>query len=125
MVVLVEAEHTYQDLKHREHGDHIKLGLQRLVVEYAHAQKRADGAAEPGPEKEGVLGDAAGVLFRARLIVAVQDERDEVDQDEPVDEDHEDYASRGETMPNFLQASSMTSKSLVAPKITRTELPLW
>ena len=88
MIVLVQAEPTNNNLKHRERGNDIKLRLPGLVVEKAHTQKSAERAAEPGPEKEGALGDAAGVLFRARLIVAVQDERDEVDQDEPVDEDH-------------------------------------
>ena len=78
MVVLVEAENADDDLEDGEHRDYDKLGLQGLVVEDIHAEKGADRAAEPGPEEEGALGDAAGLLFRARLVIAVQDERGEV-----------------------------------------------
>ena len=95
MIILIQAENTYQDLKNREHGNDIKLRLPGLVVEKAHTQKSAERAAEPGPEEEGALGDAAGVLFRTRLIVAVQDERGEVDQDEPVNEDHAGLCFQG------------------------------
>ena len=48
------------------------------MVEEAHAQECTYGTADPGPEEEGLFGYAALVLFRARLVVAVQDKGNKV-----------------------------------------------
>lgn len=78
VVVLVEADNADDYLDDHQDGNHEELGLQGLVVEEAHAQECADGAADPGPEQEGLFGHAALVLFRARLVVSVEDKCSEV-----------------------------------------------
>ena len=59
-----------------------------LVVEEPHAQKRTDRAADPSPEKQGFLGYSAPVLFGARLVISVEDKRSEINEDQPVNENH-------------------------------------
>ena len=59
------------------------------MVEEAHAQECTYGTADPGPEEEGPLGHSALVLFRARLVISIQDERCEINYDKPVNENHD------------------------------------
>ena len=57
-------------------------------MEESHAQECANRAADPCPEEKGPLGYSALVLFRARLIVSIEDERDEIYEDQPVNKNH-------------------------------------
>ena len=78
VVVLIKADDADDYLHDHQDGNYEELCLQRFMVEESHAQEGADRASDPGPEEKGLLGYTALVLFRARLIVAVQDEGSEI-----------------------------------------------
>ena len=88
VVVLVKAEAADDDLEHSKDRNHEELSFQRFVVEDLHAEECADRAADPRPEEKCLLGDAAGACFRVSLVHTVEDERDEINQDEVVNEYH-------------------------------------
>ena len=88
MVVLIEADNADNDLHDHQDWNHKELGLQRLVVEESHAQKCTDRAADPSPEEQGFLGYAALAFFGAGFIYTIKEERDKVNEYEPVNEYH-------------------------------------